>query len=114
MILADTSIWVAHLKQPGGHPELIAALEQGVVASHPFVAGELLLAGAPVGELLSGVPMLPMAPHREVCAFVEGQEKPVRRIGWVDAHLIYSALVHHCLLLTRDGPQLRLFGRCRG
>jgi len=57
VILADTSIWIAHLRQRNGHPELISALEGGVVACHPFVQGELLLAGTPVDDLLSGIHM---------------------------------------------------------
>ncbi len=114
MILADTSVWVAHLKQKGGHAELIAALEQGVAACHPFVEGELLLAGAPVKELLGGVVMLPVEPHHEVADFFSRLPKPVRRIGWIDAHLIYSALVGRCDLLSRDTPQRQLFERLRG
>jgi predicted nucleic acid-binding protein len=113
VILADTSVWVAHLKQPNGHPDLVAALEQGVAVGHPLVEGELLLSGAPVDALLSGVAMLPMAPHAEVRAFVEQLGRPVHRIGWIDVHLVYSALVHHCKLLTGDGPQRELFRRCR-
>ena len=106
MLLADTSVWVAHLKQPQGHAELIAGLEQGIVTTHPFVEGELLLSGAPVGVLLAGVPFLPVAPHNEVRAFLETLRKPVRGIGWVDVHLAYSALVHRQRLLTRDGALL--------
>ncbi len=109
MILADTSIWVAHLKTKGGHRELIAALEGGDVASHPFVEGELLLAGAPTDQILAGVEMLPVEPHAEVADFFRTLSKPVRGIGWVDAHLIFSALLHTRHLLTLDRPQAELF-----
>lgn len=109
MILADTSVWVAHLKNASGHPELIEALDQGVAASHPFVEGELALAGAPTAELLGGVVLLPMDAHREVVTFFSRIARPVRGIGWIDAHLVYSALVNRCALLTRDGAQRRLF-----
>lgn len=113
MILADTSVWVSHLKNPTGHAALIAALEAGAVCGHPFVQGELLLAGAPVEELFRGVPMVPLAAHREISDFVAGLPKPVRRIGWVDMHLVYSALAHRCDLLTTDGPQGHLFASLR-
>ena len=102
MILADTSIWVAHLRQPGGHPELIAALEEGTVSTHPFVEGELLLGGGPVDELLGGVARLPVEPHREVLGWIRQLARPVQGIGWVDAHLVYSALVHQQRLMTLD------------
>ena len=113
MLLADTSIWVAHLKNPYGHPELIAGLEQGMVSTHPFIEGELSLSGAPVGELLAGVDTLPVARHDEVLAFVEALERPLRGIGWVDVHLAYSALVHRQELLTLDRHLGAFFARCK-
>ena len=109
MILADTSIWIAHLKQPGGHAELIAMLEDGTVCTHPFVEGELLLGGAPVAELLGGVEHLPIAPHGEVVEWLADRVRPVRGVGWVDAHLVYSALVHQRRLLTLDGRLERFY-----
>ena len=39
MILVDTSIWVAHLRT--GNVYLKSALEEGDVACHPFIIGEL-------------------------------------------------------------------------
>ena len=39
MLLADTSVWIDHLRRPSGN--LIAALEGDIVLMHPFVVGEL-------------------------------------------------------------------------
>lgn len=39
MILADTSVWIDHLRK--GVPVLAAALDEGRVLMHPFVLGEL-------------------------------------------------------------------------
>jgi predicted nucleic acid-binding protein len=39
MILADTSIWVDHLRS--AHPHLMVLLGKNSVAVHPWVAGEL-------------------------------------------------------------------------
>ncbi len=39
MILADTSVWVDHLRK--GSRELSTLLNDGLVACHPFVIGEL-------------------------------------------------------------------------
>ncbi len=114
MILVDTSVWVAHLKQAQGHSGLIAALEQGLVSTHPFVEGELLLGGAPVDELLGGVSFLAIAPHREVRAFVRARGHPVRGLGWVDVHLTYSALINGQELMSLDRRLVRFLDLCRG
>ena len=42
MILVDTSVWVDHLRQ--GEPLLVQSLMQTQVATHPFVAGNWLVA----------------------------------------------------------------------
>ena len=41
MILADTSVWIDHLR--AADPALVDALGERRVASHPFVIGELAL-----------------------------------------------------------------------
>ena len=41
MILADTSVWIDHLK--AGDTELVDALRAGSIATHPFVIGEIAL-----------------------------------------------------------------------
>jgi hypothetical protein len=38
LILADTSVWVAHLRK--GSQELATFLSEGLVICHPFVVGE--------------------------------------------------------------------------
>lgn len=100
MILVDTSVWVNHLKV--GDPDLVGWLRDGVVAVHPFVEGELLLAGAPIEVLLGGVARVPEAPHDEVRAWVTSLGDAVRGVGWVDAHLAYSARVGRLPLATYD------------
>ena len=41
MILVDTSVWVEHLRRRSAG--LAGLLDQGLVACHPFVIGELAL-----------------------------------------------------------------------
>ena len=48
MILVDTSVWVYHLRQ--GDAALADTLQQGQVAMHPFVVGELACGGLRGGD----------------------------------------------------------------
>ena len=42
-ILVDTSVWIKHLRE--SDKILIRLLEQGLVACHPFIIGELACGG---------------------------------------------------------------------
>lgn len=104
MILADTSVWVAHLRS--GTTGLEQLLEAGEVACHRFVVGELALGHlrnrATVLEHLARLPELPQAEHDEVFALIERRELVGKGIGWVDAHVLASCLLAHTALWTRD------------
>jgi predicted nucleic acid-binding protein len=39
MVLIDTSVWVSHFLET--HPDLVELLNDGEVACHPFIVGEL-------------------------------------------------------------------------
>jgi predicted nucleic acid-binding protein len=107
VILIDTSVWVDHLRS--NEPDLAAALEQGVVLTHPFVMGELACGNLKNrGELLSLLQRLPGAPvatDAEALAFIEARTLMGRGIGYVGVHLLASAVLagDGCRLWTRDG-----------
>jgi len=92
-LLADTSVWVDHLRR--GNRELARALEDERVVTHPFVIGELacgnLANRAEVLDLLQRLPSATVASHEEALAFVERRKLMGRGIGWVDVHLLASA-----------------------
>lgn len=105
MIIADTSVWIEHLRH--GEPRLRAALEADDVLMHPFVIGELacgnLRARATVLDLLRRLPSAPLASELEAHALVERRALMGRGIGWVDVHLLASAAIAApARLLTRD------------
>jgi predicted nucleic acid-binding protein len=57
--------------------------------------------------LLSGyerMEQIPPVPHSEVVAFVRARKIRGRGIGWIDAHLLASALVAGARLWTADVP----------
>ena len=105
MILADTSIWVDHLRS--GDAELGRLLERGEIVSHPFVVAEIALgslrARGEVLGLLDGLASLPVARVSEVRALVEARRLFGRGIGFVDASLVASCLLAPgTTLWTRD------------
>lgn len=105
MILVDTSVWVDHLRS--GDALLAAALERGLVVTHPFVVGELACGNlrnrSTVLELLQRLPGAPVATHAEVLAFIDARSLMGRGIGYTFVHLLASAvLAGDARLWTRD------------
>jgi predicted nucleic acid-binding protein len=106
MILVDTSVWVDHLRN--GNDQLKGWLNNNEVIVHPFVIGELACGSiqnrSEVLRLLSELPEATVANHDEVLAFVENNRLFASGIGWIDAHLIASALLSNSKLMTLDKP----------
>jgi predicted nucleic acid-binding protein len=105
MILVDTSIWIDHLR--AGDQTLSTLLNDGHVATHPFVIGELacgnLRQRSEVLRLLDALPKVPVASDREVLYFIERNRLMGRGVGYVDAHLLTAtALGDGLRLWTRD------------
>lgn len=110
IVLVDTSVWIRFLSNRRPHAaELDALLSRDEVSGHPFVYGELLI-GDRGGrtQLLANYEQMhqaPAVPHRDVVDFVRDRGLDGRDIGWIDAHLLASALVGR-LKLWSNGPTL--------
>lgn len=106
MILADTSVWVDHLR--AGDQGLVDALEASTVVVHPFVVGELACGNLrnrqEVLDLLGKLPALTVASHEEALAFIERRRLMGRGIGYIDVHLLASVVL---------APQARIWTRDR-
>lgn len=104
MILADTSVWVDHLRR--GDATLSALLDEGTVLCHPFVIGELacgqLRKRQEILGLLAALPQASVAEHDELLALLERQRLFGRGLGWVDVHLLASTRLSSCRLWTKD------------
>ena len=105
MTLADTSVWVDHLR--AGNADLGDSLGMGHVFIHPFVIGELACGHmknrAEVIGLLRQLPTLPRATDDEALQFIEAHGLMAKGIGYVDVHLLASlALSTGVRLWTRD------------
>jgi predicted nucleic acid-binding protein len=107
MVLVDTSVWIRGLanREPYRR-DLDRLLSAGEVMGHEFVYGELLI-GDRGGrrKLLAAYELLPKAavvPHLEIVEFVHRRGLHGRGVGWIDIHLLASAIVNRVQLWTAD------------
>jgi predicted nucleic acid-binding protein len=104
MILADTSIWVEHLSR--GHAAMTAQLEWGNIVAHPAVIGELACGSLDDRKAtlhdLRALPVIMEAEHEEVLEVLDRHRLAGTGIGWVDAHLLASAMLNDVRLWTLD------------
>ncbi|MDZ7699794.1 MAG: PIN domain-containing protein [Deltaproteobacteria bacterium] len=104
VVLVDTSVWVKHLRE--NDQTLAGLLEQGEVACHPFIIGELACGGIKnrheILGLISDLPSTVLLDHDEIMEFIEYRKLMNRGIGYVDVHLLASALVSDTSLWTFD------------
>lgn len=107
MVLVDTSIWIRFLS--GREPyatRLDELLSRDDVAGHDFVYGELLIGdrGGRV-KLLAAYAQMQQAPavgHLEAVEFVRVRKLLGRGLGWIDVHILASAVLARLDLWTAD------------
>lgn len=104
MVLVDTSIWISHLR--AGNARLKTLLENGEVICHPLIIGELACGNIKNRtEILSSLHALPaavVAKHEEVLHLIESHDLMARGLGFIDVHLLASALLTRVPLWTAD------------
>jgi len=104
MVLVDTSVWVHHLRY--GNASLEGLLKEARVICHPFIIGELACGSignrSEILNLLNSLPQSVLADHKEVMEFVENNRLYGLGIGWIDQHLLASALLSRTHLWTLD------------
>jgi len=104
VILVDTSVWIAHLRWQ--LPDLAALLEEERVLTHPFVIGEVacgqIRQRSEILRLLNELPAPVSASHDEVLRMIEDRKLWGKGIGFVDFHLLASAMLGRCQLWTTD------------
>lgn len=104
MVLADTSLWIAHFR--AGHEAFSEMLSDGLVLMHPFVLGELACGNlrnrtAVLSDLMA-LPLAKRASDDEVLRLIEQRKLWGRGLGWTDMHLLAATFLSHCNLWTLD------------
>jgi predicted nucleic acid-binding protein len=103
-VLVDTSVWINHFRESNADLEYL--LDEGRIATHPFVIGELacgsLRRRAEVLHLIEALPCVPVATHEEVLSFIERQRLHGAGLGWIDMHLLASARLGRQSLWSAD------------
>jgi len=104
MILADTSVWIDHFRN--GNARLRELLQEGEVATHPMVLGELacgnLQKRTETLRLLGRLPRIPQVPDHLVLQSIDSRRLFGKGIGWIDAHLLTASLLASVPLWTLD------------
>ena len=106
MVLVDSSVWVSFL-QSGSEPTLVQLLDLNEVGMHDMVFGEVAMGSSKQRKnalmLLPLLPSMEVASHTDVMKLVDEHQLYGRGIGYVDVHLLTSAVVRPgTQLWTRD------------
>jgi predicted nucleic acid-binding protein len=112
MVLVDTSVWIQHFR--AGEPRLAELLSETLVLMHPLVLGELACGNlknrASILRNLEALPAVGSASHEETLHLIHDRKLWGQGIGWIDAHLLASAMIARCRFWTLDERLKRLAG----
>ena len=104
MILVDTSVWIDHLHSV--NEDLKVLLLSSQVCIHPYILGDLSCGNISnrneVLSLLRALPRIDAVLDEEVFVLIEDKRLYGKGLGFIDIHLLASALIHHVLIWTKD------------
>lgn len=104
MILVDTSVWIDHFHQ--SDENLKELLLSNQVCIHPFILGELSCGiignRMEILSLLRTLKSIDLALDEEVFILIEDRKLFGKGLGFIDFHLLTSALIHRVPIWTRD------------
>ncbi len=104
MILVDTSVWIDHFHHTD--EDLKELLLSNHVCIHPFILGELSCGNISnrkeVLSLLRTLRIIDLVLDEEVFLLIEDRKMFGKGLGFIDIHLLASALIHQVSIWTRD------------
>ena len=96
MVLVDTSIWIDYLRT--NNSDMVSLLDGRQIIIHPMVIGELACGNLSdrneVLRYLARLPRIVEAKHDEVLFFIEHHRLMGSGIGYLDANLLTSSVLH--------------------
>lgn len=107
MILADTSVWIDHLRR--SDPQMVRLLQSGKIVMHPFVVAEVALGSLhnrrrKLAEL-DVLREVNVAELDEVRHLIESHSLYSKGLGLTDVHLLAACMMTvGTQLWTRDKP----------
>jgi len=109
-ILVDTSVWINFLRYGDEHLE--GALNQGLVLCHPYIIGELacghLSNREKILSLLHDLPAAAVVEHEEALHFIDQHKLMGKGLGYIDIHLLASAMLTGVNLWTLDKTLVKM------
>jgi predicted nucleic acid-binding protein len=115
MVLVDTSVWIEHLRH--GSDQLSDLLLNNRVYCHTFIIGELACGHFKnrnkILNLLNSLQKAVIADDMEVMQLIEEHHLYGQGLGWLDVHLLSSALLSGAQLWTMDKPLMKITGQLR-
>jgi len=105
--VVDSSVWIDAFRGGVSAARLARLVESDAALLHRAVAGEVALGllgprRAPLLAELGRLPTVESVPDEEIMELIEMRSLAGRGIGWVDAHLLGSALAAGASLWTLD------------
>ncbi len=102
--LVDTSVWIDHFRSDSS--VLRRLLDDDLVLCHPLVIGEVACGNmkhrSMVLESMAVLPTTPTIDYQEILSFIDSHKLFGQGIGWIDVHLLASAVLQHVTLWTLD------------
>ena len=107
MVLVDTSVWLRSFANRSPYAaELDRLLSRNEVTGHELIYGELLIGDRGGQRKFMGdytlMGQARLIAHRDVVGCVRDRDLHGRGLGWIDAHLLASALVERLRVWTAD------------
>jgi predicted nucleic acid-binding protein len=116
LILADTSVWIDHLRS--GSKDMRKLLNEGGIVIHPFIIAELALGSmqnrSATLALLDLLPQVKVAQVWELRLMIEARRLYSLGIGLTDAHLIASVFLNTPTVLWTRDKRLRAVAEALG